>query len=897
MEADLSKVPKRLVVMNWSNPGGSPKVCFPGVRAVLPFPDLSGAPSIEKGVAKMKEDGAFLVQYQKEDVSFPVSLIVLIKEAKKVEKDGRKITLIIGEFTRRVLLSSHCDEEFGSSYEWTPAEETCFSEEEFGSQETQEMIQGVARLSEELLDLMQQGSPSILPEIWKLCEKRESIGEFLDNISSPLLSVCSMSKEVADAAEALICELGHKKRLEILSFIYPIAIDLLKKEKDSSETFDGLVAIPFDVNDGTELIMFPGTPFMTSLGVKGSLSEERLLKKIREDKEMVFYTPKDGMIPQIGILVHVRTSRNNGLRSISCRALRRVEILDYQIDQGMFGVKHGDVDEIQLGEKEFLSAEVQKKISDLKAFSERFLSFFRADESGGDVEIDERHIKNSESVESLGKYLDVLAQQLVFIFPPIDSIITSSLRELICELDQKKRIEILLNAYPLAIEFAKKTVSGESLIIAPSPDLLANPSQHAERRTAFKLEDFANDSAEVEVPLSDKPGQRHRSPEVETFYRFLRKNVIGEGGQKRAIKRLTTRFEVYRSLFRKHRKPIGTFLFLGPSGVGKTELAERVAEFLLGQKTSVTKIACGEYTEGHQVSRLIGSPPGYVGSDDRPLLAQERVDRYGIEAEIKWLQSQLNEPNLPPEKEKVLLERLKIFGSHLGHKQGSRSGESSKAIRTADLARAYPVLSVLLVDEIDKAHENLLKFFLEVSSKGVAQLSNGEEVDLSNSFIIFTSNHGSKKIAQILHGKVTRVGFGDGHQEKSVYEVAMDELRRVLPPELIGRIQDDIVVFSELSHEEMRKIRDLRFSELDLQIRAKMPNLSVEFDGAAKEFIFSKSSDHPEYGARVLEAKIDHYVIEPLAEQLNNGELKDGDKVLGVLLAGDEEMEIRFKKV
>jgi ATP-dependent Clp protease ATP-binding subunit ClpC len=257
-------------------------------------------------------------------------------------------------------------------------------------------------------------------------------------------------------------------------------------------------------------------------------------------------------------------------------------------------------------------------------------------------------------------------------------------------------------------------------------------------------------------------------------------------------------------------------MFLGPTGVGKTELARSLAWFLFGDETAMIRLDMSEYQEKHTVSRLIGSPPGYVGFDE--------------------------------------------------------GGQLTEAVRR----RPY---SVILLDEMEKAHPEVYNSLLQVLDDGRMTDGHGHTVDFKNTIILMTSNAGVELIR-----RESALGFATqkdaGQRARSGYErmkeKVMTEVRKTFRPEFINRI-DDIIVFHELNEEQLSKIVALLVK--DLQKRLEDRKLTVKISDAAKSWLVKVGYD-PAFGARPLRRAIEQYAESPLANLLLKGEFKEGDTVL-----------------
>jgi ATP-dependent Clp protease ATP-binding subunit ClpC len=294
---------------------------------------------------------------------------------------------------------------------------------------------------------------------------------------------------------------------------------------------------------------------------------------------------------------------------------------------------------------------------------------------------------------------------------------------------------------------------------------------------------------------------------------FLHKRVVGQNEAISAVARAIRRS---RAGLKEARKPIGSFIFLGPTGVGKTELARTLAEFLFNSEDALIRIDMSEYQEKFTSSRLFGAPPGYVGYEEGGQLT-ERVRR-----------------------------------------------------------RPY---SVVLFDEIEKAHPDVFNILLQVLDDGVLTDSLGRKVDFKNTVVIMTSNIGTKLIQ-----KGVSLGFQstEVEQDRRKKEEVLGELRRSFSPEFLNRI-DEIVVFHQLDKEHLNSILDILLRELNLRLLEK--GVEIEIDEEVKQWLI-KEGYEPLYGARPMRRTIQRAIGDPLSEELIKGRFKDSRKIKVVLRDG-----------
>ena len=288
----------------------------------------------------------------------------------------------------------------------------------------------------------------------------------------------------------------------------------------------------------------------------------------------------------------------------------------------------------------------------------------------------------------------------------------------------------------------------------------------------------------------------------------LAKRVVGQEEAIRAVSRAIRRS---RAGVKNPNRPVGSFVFLGPTGVGKTELAKALAEFLFGTEDALIRVDMSEYMERFSTSRLIGAPPGYIGYDD--------------------------------------------------------SGQLTEKVRRRPF-------SLVLLDEIEKAHPEVFNLLLQMLEDGRLTDSNGRVVDFRNTILIMTSNIGTRQFT--LH---TNLGFARSGDATFDYdrmkETVLNELKRTFNPELVNRI-DEVTVFHPLSLVHMRSIVELMLARLQAQLGEKQMRLEVE--DSAKEFLIQQGFD-PNYGARPLRRAIQRYLEDALAEEVLRGRFAGGDTI------------------
>jgi ATP-dependent Clp protease ATP-binding subunit ClpB len=344
-------------------------------------------------------------------------------------------------------------------------------------------------------------------------------------------------------------------------------------------------------------------------------------------------------------------------------------------------------------------------------------------------------------------------------------------------------------------------------------------STQATRTSLLRQEVTDEDIARVVAAWTHIPVSRMLEGERDKLLKMeerLQQRIIG---QKRAITAVSNAVRRARSGLQDPNRPIGSFIFLGPTGVGKTETARALAEFLFDDENAMIRIDMSEYMEKHTVARLIGAPPGYVGYEE--------------------------------------------------------GGQLSEAVRR----KPY---SVILFDEIEKAHSDVFNVLLQVLDDGRLTDGQGRTVDFKNTIVIMTSNLGSPIIQEFFEkaesGK-RKAEAADkseiGNRKSEMEKAVMAELKKHFQPEFLNRV-DDVIIFQSLDENELSRIVEIQLGRLEKRLAQQ--NLTLDVDAAAKKLLASEGYD-PQFGARPLKRAIQEHLLDPLATKLLAGEFKPGDKI------------------
>lgn len=317
-----------------------------------------------------------------------------------------------------------------------------------------------------------------------------------------------------------------------------------------------------------------------------------------------------------------------------------------------------------------------------------------------------------------------------------------------------------------------------------------------------------------------------KSPRAAEFEDKLSARIVG---QERAVRRVSGLFQIYLAGMNNPSRPIGTMLFLGPTGSGKTRVVEAASEVLFDDPHAVVKIDCAEFQHSHEIAKLIGSPPGYLGHrETAPMLTQENLDK--------------------------------------AHTEETK-------------------LSFILFDEIEKASDSLWQLLLGILDKATLTLGDNRRVDFSKTVVIMTSNLGAREMSDMISGGIgfapTKTGSPaeDNEIDSKIYRTALEAAKRKFSPEFMNRI-DKVVVFRSLKEHHLRKILDIELLSVQDRITESAGTKFVfECSTDAKEYLLGEGIDL-KYGARHLKRSIERFLVYPLSNLVATQQVETGDFVM-----------------
>ena len=314
-----------------------------------------------------------------------------------------------------------------------------------------------------------------------------------------------------------------------------------------------------------------------------------------------------------------------------------------------------------------------------------------------------------------------------------------------------------------------------------------------------------------------------RSTDAQEFETALRRRIVG---QEQALEKVAEIYQMFLAGLNPPGRPVGNLLFLGPTGSGKTRVVESVAEALFTDARACIKIDCAEFQHSHEIAKLIGSPPGYLGHrETHPLLTQEALNQWHTD-------------------------KLK--------------------------------LSILLFDEIEKASDALWQLLLGILDKATLTLGDNRRVDFSHSLIFLTSNLGSQEISKLMSGWLGYTSCPSDDDEtldQKIYRTAVDAARRKFSPEFMNRM-DKVIVFRTLQREHLEKILEIELGHMQQRIMSSAASRQFVFNCApsARDFLLDEGTDS-KFGARHLKRSIERHLVFPLSNLLATGQIELGDLV------------------
>jgi ATP-dependent Clp protease ATP-binding subunit ClpA len=332
---------------------------------------------------------------------------------------------------------------------------------------------------------------------------------------------------------------------------------------------------------------------------------------------------------------------------------------------------------------------------------------------------------------------------------------------------------------------------------------------------------------------------KRRSAEVHEFERLLRSKIVG---QDEAVSQFVSVYQTFLAGMATRGRPIANLLLLGPTGSGKTRIVEAAAEILFGSANAFVKVDCAEFQHSHEIAKLIGSPPGYIGHrETRPVITQETLSQFHTE------------------KQKM---------------------------------------SFLLFDEIEKASDALWQLLLGILDKGILTLGDNTKVDLSQTVVFMTSNLGASEMSRLVAGAIgfapAAAAQGEEGLAQKMFRVAVESARRRFSPEFMNRI-DKVIVFRTLSREDLQQILEIELNDVSQRILSSQGEKTfvLHYTPEAKEFILREGTDQ-RYGARHLKRAIERHLVFPLSSLISSGQVDPGEVItVGVL---DDAVGLTFSK-
>src|SRR5215471_10016107 len=315
------------------------------------------------------------------------------------------------------------------------------------------------------------------------------------------------------------------------------------------------------------------------------------------------------------------------------------------------------------------------------------------------------------------------------------------------------------------------------------------------------------------------------SPRAQSFAEGLRARIVG---QERAVRQMSSLYQIFLAKMNSLNRPIGTMLFLGPTGSGKTRVVEAAAEILFGAANALIKIDCAEFQHSHEIAKLIGSPPGYLGHrETSALLTQENLDKYHTDRDP---------------------------------------------------------FALVLFDEIEKASDALWQLLLGILDKATLTLGDNSRVDFSQTMIFLTSNLGAREMTNLVSASIGFAPPNSGRAQpaqeidQKIYHTALEAAQRKFTPEFMNRI-DKVVVFRSLKERELEQIVDLELNAVQSRVNESQgPPFTFTLTAEAKRLLLTEGIDE-RYGARHLKRAIERFLVYPLSNLIATGQVQMGDVI------------------
>lgn len=377
-------------------------------------------------------------------------------------------------------------------------------------------------------------------------------------------------------------------------------------------------------------------------------------------------------------------------------------------------------------------------------------------------------------------------------------------------------------------------------------------------------------------------------PASRFFSQMLSGAIIG---QPRAIKHIVKVMAFLDGGLVNPSEPLGVMIFAGPSGCGKTHTAKVLANIMFGPLKDypypLTIVQCSNFIERHQVATLIGSPPGYIDSQKMPLLHRFNIGKYHLISHFKK-SIELSEDEKLKQQARETLGQIKACFRAM--RDGTEWAQYKKERLPArdvlsKIFSSIPMLSIILFDEIEKAHPDVWNLLLGILGDGQLQLASGETTDFTHSLIILTTNTGSREMQKVIG--INRIGFAAPQEsdpqrlERAIHNEAKRALEKVFPPELMGRLGKKIITFGVLTRYDYERIFT-QFADGIKQEVAEQEGIAVGYTRDFISFVINDGNSR-QYGARILKDAIGEYIQTPLSFAIASGELQKGDKALFAL--------------